>query len=120
MTHAALVLQFQTGSERTAAIGSDPAAVFAAAADRGVIGRETALRLSATAAFWRNLHGSLRIIGGGGFSIESATPKVKSAIAEACGQPDFEALMAVIAATAAGSTADLAGLADKLHRSDAT
>jgi alkane 1-monooxygenase len=120
LTHAALILQIQTGSERTAAIGSDPATVFEAAADRGLIGGDTALRLSTTAALWRNLHGSLRIIAGDGFSIESATSKVKSAIAEACGQPDFAALMAAVPEAASDSVADLAELVENLHHSDAT
>ena len=117
--HAAFLLQMLPGPGSSGAIGTDPAAIFKSAADRGLIARETAEGLSEATAFWRNMQGSLRIIADDGFSFEAATPKVKSVIAEACGQPDFEALVAGIPKTAADTAAGLTAMASQLGRSDA-
>ena len=118
--HAALFLQLHPDSERSDTFGSDPASFFGDAAERGLIARETAERLSEVAAFWRDLHGSLRIIADDEFSTETAKPKVKSAIADSCGQPDFEAVLSGIAESTADTSACLAALVNQLHRSDAT
>ena len=120
IVRAALLLKMVPGSEGIDAAGGDPASVFSAAADRGLIARETADRLSGAAAFWRNLHGSLRIIADDDFTIETAKPKVKSAIADSCRQPDFEALLSGISESNAETAAGLAALVNQLHRSDAT
>ena len=84
-----------------------------------MIARETADRFGEAAALWRNVRGALRIIADDGFSIEATSPKVKSAIADACGQPDFAALVAGIAETHSDTAAGLGALASQLRRSDA-
>ena len=120
LAQTAILMQLDSDSADFEAIGSDPAAAFNAAAERGLISGDTAQKFIEAATLCRNLHGSLRIIAADDFSIEAAKPKVKAAIADSCGQPDFDALLAGIAEAEAHTAAGLAALVNQPLRSDAT
>ena len=64
-------------------------------------------RLADAATLWRGLRGILRLVGGDGFAAEAAGPKVKAAIAKACGAEDFDALTATVRDTAASASAEI-------------
>ncbi len=91
----------------------DPApsagSVFKTAGSRGVIPAGVAERLVAAATTWRNLRGILRLVADDGFAIETASPRTKAAIAQACGMDDFDALIAAIRETASRAAADIDG-----------
>ena len=70
-------------------------------ADRGVE------PLAQAADLWRDLHGVVRLVGGEGFDVASAGPKVKAVVAEACGYEDFDALSAAVVETASLAAAEI-------------
>ena len=94
----------------------DAASVFRAAGKRGLIAADAGERLAAAVALWRDLHGSLRIIAGDGFAVDTAKPKVKNGVARACGLDDFGALAAAFHDTAPLAAADIDALAHGQHR----
>ena len=73
-------------------VAQDAASVFRAAGERGLIAADVAERLAEAAALWSDLHGSLRLIAGDGFAVDTASPQVRTGIARACGLDDFDAL----------------------------
>ena len=110
LERAALALQWAPGSDASGVPNDDPASVFRAAADRGLIAEEAVERLAGAATLWRNLHGSLRLIADDGFAADAANSTVRAVIAEACGLDDFEALAATIRDTASRAAADIDAL----------
>ena len=67
--------------------------------------------LARAAAMWRDLQGIARLIGEEGFDAAAAGPKVKSLVANACGQEDFDALASAVAETGSRAAAAI----DALH-----
>ncbi len=67
------------------------AAVFDAADDKP---------LAQAARLWRDLQGAMRLVGEEGFDASEAGPKVRTLIANACGQDDFDGLTAAVDKTA--------------------
>ena len=96
-------------------VPGDPApsagSVFKTAGSRGLISADVAERLVAAAKTWRNLRGILRLVADDGFAIETASPRVKAVIAQACGMEDFDALTATTRETASRAAADIDALA---------
>ena len=56
--------------------------------------------LAQAAIMWRDLQGVMRLVGEEGFDTAAAGPKVKTLLANACGQEDFDALTSAVAETA--------------------
>ena len=56
--------------------------------------------LAQAAIMWRDLQGVMRLVGEEGFDATAVGPKVKSLLANACGQEDFDALTSAVAETA--------------------
>ena len=73
----------------------DPAPTAAAVFD--AVGDET---LAQAANLWRDLQGVMRLVGEEGFDADAAGPKVRSLVANACGQEDFDALRSAVEETA--------------------
>ncbi len=88
---AARFLQFT----RTGDNLDDPAPTVAAIFD--ATGAEP---LAQAAKMWRDLQGIMRLVGDEGYDVEAAGPKVRSLVANACGQEDFDALTSVVVETA--------------------
>ena len=63
--------------------------------------------LAQAAAFWRDLQGITRLIGGEGFDAAAAGPKARSLVASACGHEDFDALETALAETANRAAAEI-------------
>ena len=59
--------------------------------------------LAKAAALWRDLQGILRLVGDEGFDANAAGPKVRSLVASACGQEDFDSLNSAVAETASSA-----------------
>ena len=91
----------------SAGTGLDDPAPTAAA----VLNGASAEPLAQAAALWRDLQGITSLIGEEEFDITAAGPKVKSLVANACGQEDFDALEAVVIETASRAAAEI----DTLH-----
>ena len=87
--------------------GLDDPAPTAAAVFHGAGARP----LAQAAALWRDLQGITSLIGEEGFDITAAGPKVKSLVANACGQEDFDALESAVTETASRAAAEI----DTLH-----
>ena len=77
----------------------DPAPAAAAVFDTA--GDE---QLAQAANMWRDLQGAMRLICEEGFDTTTAGPKVRSLVANACGQRDFDTLTSVISETASRTT----------------
>ena len=88
---AARYLQLVQGGTRLEDPAPAAAAVFEAAGDEP---------LAEAARLWRDLQGVLRLVGEDGFDVAEAGPRVKSLVAKACGQDDFDELSATVADTA--------------------
>ena len=80
----------------------DPAPAAAA-----VLNGAGAEPLAQAAAMWRDLQGITSLIGEEGFDITAAGPKVKSLVANACGQEDFDALESAVIETASRAAAEI-------------
>ena len=84
----------------------DPApsasAVFEAAGDEP---------LAEAANLWRDLQGVMRLVGEDGFDATAAGVKVRSLVANACGQEDFDALASAVDDTASRATSRIEALA---------
>ena len=78
------------------------AAVFEAAGDEP---------LAQAANLWRDLQGVMRLVGEDGFDAETAGPKVKSLVANACGHEDFDTLASAVDETASRAAARIESLA---------
>jgi|GEM_PF-43262 len=95
-------------------VPDDPApnasSIFKTAGSRGLIPVDTAARLAEAAKTWRNLRGVLRLVAENGFAVETAGPKVKAVIAQACEMDDFDALPAAARETAARAATDVDAL----------
>ena len=78
--------------------------IFETANEGGSIPADAAERLVEAARLWRTLRGILRLIADEGFTAETAGPKVKDVIAQACGMDEFDALTATIGERAGGVT----------------
>ena len=76
----------------------DPAPTAAAVFDAA--GAEP---LAQAAIMWRDLQGVMRLVGEEGFDATAAGPKVKSLLANACGQEDFDALASAVTETASSA-----------------
>ena len=88
---------------KTAGAGlEDPAPT--AAAVFGAAGNEA---LSQAAASWRDLQFITRLVGEKEFDAAAAGPKVKSLVANACGQEDFDALESAVTETASRAAAHI-------------
>ena len=92
LQRAALALRLTLRQDESGMVAQDAASVFRAAGERGLIAADVAERLAEAAALWSDLHGSLRLIAGDGFAIDTASPQVRTGIARACGLDDFDAL----------------------------
>ena len=67
--------------------------------------------LAQAAAMWQDLQGITSLIAEEGFDAAAAGPQVKSLVANACGQQDFDALESVVAETASRAASEI----DRLH-----
>ena len=67
--------------------------------------------LAQAAAMWQDLQGITSLIAEEGFDAAAAGHKVKSLVATACGQQDFDALESVVAKTASRAASEI----DRLH-----
>ena len=67
--------------------------------------------LAQAAAMWQDLQGITSLIAEEGFDAAAAGPKVKSLVATACGQEDFDSLESVVAETASRAASEI----DTLH-----
>ena len=94
-------LQLVHGGTRLEEPAPTAAAVFEAAGDEP---------LAQAAKLWRDLQGAMRLVGEDGFELEEAGPKVRSLVAKACGQDDFEGLTAEVAETASRAAARIEAL----------
>ena len=92
LERAALALRLMLGRDESDMSGRDAASVFREAGRQGLLAADAAERLAGAATLWRDLHGSLRLIAGDGFTVDTATSRVKAGIAGACGLDDFDAL----------------------------
>ncbi len=92
---AARFLQFT----RTEDYLDDPAPTAAAIFDAA--GAEP---LAQAAKMWRDLQGIMRLVGDEEYDIEAAGPKVRSLVANACGQENFDAVASVVVETASRAT----------------
>ncbi len=103
--HAARFLQL---NNTIAADDSAPSAsfIFKTAGSRELICSDAAERLVEAVKLWRNLRGILRLVAEDGFPVETAAPKVKAVVAQACGMDDFDALTAAIREMASRAAAD--------------
>ncbi len=108
---AALLLRLTYGADAPDLLATDAISVFRRVGKRGLIASEVADRLVDAATLWQNLRGSLRLVTDNGGEIESAAPKVKDAVARACGMDDLEALADAIRAKAPRIAADIDALA---------
>ncbi len=88
---AARFLQFTHTGDNLDDPAPTAAAVFEAA---------DAEPLAQAAKMWRDLQGIMRLVGDEGYDVEAAGPKVRSLVANACGQEDFDALASVVVETA--------------------
>ena len=86
--------------ERGGSFLDDPAPSAAAVFDAA--GAEP---LAQAAVMWRDLQGVMRLVGEEGFDAAAGGAKVKSLIANACGQEDFDALASAVTETASGAAA---------------
>ena len=111
LERASLALQLTLRQDEPDMPGEDAASVFRAAGERGLIAGDAAERLAEAVELWRDLHGSLRLIAGDAFAADTATPKVRTGIAQACGTDDFDALAARFRDTASLAAADIDALA---------
>ncbi len=69
--------------------------------------------LAQAAKLWRDLQGVMRLVGEKGFDAAEAGPKVRSLIANACGQDDFDGLTAVVADSASRAAARIEKLVSR-------
>lgn len=69
--------------------------------------------LAQAAKLWRDLQGVMRLVGENGFDAAEAGPKVRSLIANACGQDDFDGLTAVVADSASRAAARIEKLVSR-------
>ena len=67
--------------------------------------------MAAAAALWRDLQGITRLVGEEGFDADSAGPKVRLLVANACGYEDFDALSSAVAETATRAATEIDALA---------
>ncbi len=111
LERASLALRLTLGEDESGMPDEDAASVFRTAGERGLIAADAAERLAEAVALWRDLHGSLRLIAGDEFAVDTATPKVRTGIAQACGTDDFDALAARFRDTASLAAADIDALA---------
>ena len=111
LERAALALRAILRQDDSDMPDGDAASVFRAAGRRGLLAADAAERLAEAAALWRDLHGSLRLVAGDGFAVDTATSRVKSGIARACGLNDFDALVTRFQGTASLAAADIHALA---------
>ncbi len=82
--------------------GSDPAPAAA------LVFRDAgAERLAEAATLWRDLRGIVKLVGGDGFAVETASARVKAVIAGACGTDDFDALAAAVPGIAAAAAMEI-------------
>ena len=95
---AARFLQLTNGR-----VGFDDPAPTAAA----VFDAAGAQSLTQAAAMWRDLQGIARLVGAEGFDAGEAGPKVRSLVANACGQEDYDALKSAVAETASRAAAEI-------------
>ncbi len=95
--NAARSLQLKHSTEIDA---EDAASIFETARVRSWVSEENAQQLTEAARMWRNLHGMQRLIMEDDTAIETLTNKAKAALAESCGQEDFDALTASARKTA--------------------
>ena len=107
---AARLLQLTHAGETPEFLALDATSVFRAAVAQGAVAQDVADRLAEASVLWRNLRGIARLVGEGDFTAETAPPKVRSVMAQSCGEEDFDALTAAIRETAAGAAADIDAL----------
>ncbi len=93
---AARYLQLANGGSHLEDPAPTAAAVFEAAGDEP---------LAQAAKLWRDLQGVMRLVGEDGFDVAEAGPKVRSLVANACEQADFDALTSAVAETASRAAA---------------
>ena len=69
--------------------------------------------LAEAAKLWRDLQGVMRLVGEDGFDVAEAGPKVKSLVAYACGQDDFDGLTAVVTDSASRAAIGIESLVSR-------
>ena len=100
--HAARFLQLTHAGDYLDDPAPSAAAVFEASGDES---------LAQAATMWRDLQGVMRLVGEDGFDATAAGPKVKSLVASACGQEDFDALVSAVDETASRAASRIDTLA---------
>ena len=108
---AALYLRLTGNGHVPETLDRDAGYAFREASERGLIAEDDTEQLAAAAELWRNLHGWSRLVPEDGFAGETTTSEAKAVIAEACGQDDFDALVATIRETGSRTAACLGTLA---------
>ena len=103
-------LQFVHAADFPEMLTPDTISIFQTAGANGLIPTDVAQRLTEAAEMWRNLQGILRLVVQDGFSIETATPKVKGAISRSCGLDNFDDLTTAIFETASQAATDIDAL----------
>jgi [glutamine synthetase] adenylyltransferase / [glutamine synthetase]-adenylyl-L-tyrosine phosphorylase len=94
-------LQLRHAAEVPEILAGDTASVLNVAGERGLIDQAVAADLTAATLLWRNLQGILRLTVDGKFDPANAAPALKSAIARACAEVDFDALTQTMQQSAA-------------------
>ena len=95
-------LQLRHAAETEAVLAGDPASVFAAAGDHGLIEPETARELADAATLWRNLHGILSLtVEEERFVEATAPPALLAVIERACDVTGIDSLKESMRETAA-------------------
>lgn len=110
---AARLLQITHAAEAPEILSPGIISVFQGAAKRDLLDAEIAQRLTAAATLWRNLRGTLRLVGKEGFAFEHASAETKAITSRACGADDFGALISKITKTTTAAAAEVKALITK-------
>ena len=117
LERAARWVQLTHAEDALTLLVPDTASVFETAGGCGLADEAVAQRLAEATGLWRNIRGALQMVVGYPLTGETLDPKVKAAIARACGHDDFNELPDLICETASRTALDL-GTLEGLRESD--
>ncbi len=107
---AARFLQLVHAGDSPEILVPDAISIFQTAGANGLIPTDAAERLAEAAEMWQNLQGILRLVMEDGFSVETATPKIKGITSRSCGRDNFDDLTTAIRETASQAATDIDAL----------
>ena len=110
LENAARWVQLTHAEDALTLLVPDTASVFETAGGCGLMDEEVAARLAEATSLWRNIRGALLVVVGYPLTGEALDPKVKAAVARACGHDDFDGLPDLIRETALRTALDLGRL----------